>query len=205
LTLRILREAWPIIIGIGALGFVLALAFSVEVSLPAWVAVLVVVWFHRDPDCPVPADPLAVVSPISGVVVTIETADDPMLKRPAVRLQIRKNLFNTFQLRSPTEGKIQGIKLLPEAAQGKAFVPYAVWIQTDELDNLILVAESARLMRRPRLYLRAGERIGQGQRFGYVPFGRRFDIYLHENSRIDVKSREHVKSGTTVLGHYTHK
>jgi phosphatidylserine decarboxylase len=40
-----------------------------------------------------------------------------------------------------------------------------------------------------------------GQRFGLIRFGSRLDIYIPAESRIDIKVRDRVRAGETIIGY----
>lgn len=190
----------------GALSL-LALAANVYLALLLSLGLVVALWFNREPHRKVPADPLAVLSPIDGSIVRYTKASDPIRNQGMLRITFKKNLLNVFSLRSPTEGKVQEIRLISKGEHSirSNLVRYAIWIQTDEGDDVIIVAEAARFMRRPRLYINTGERVGQGQRFAYAPFGKRFDVYVPEHSRVSAEKDQGVTSGTSIVAKFLHK
>lgn len=195
----------PALVWIGV--SLVAIAVSIYLAIFLWISLGVALWFNREPQRQVPSDPLAVLSPIDGAALRHTPAPDPIRNEEMMRLTFKKSLFNVFSLRSPTEGKVQDIQLLKPGEHHirDNLVRYAIWIQTDEQDDVVMVAEAARFMRRPRLYIHTGERVGQGQRIAYAPFGKRFDVYVPNNSRILVDKEQAVNSGTTIVARFLHK
>ena len=61
------------------------------------------------------------------------------------------------------------------------------------------------LPRRPHCYVQSGERIGQGQRCGFMSFGARLEVYVPTNSRIDIEVGERVRAGESVIAHFIHQ
>ena len=51
-----------------------------------------------------------------------------------------------------------------------------------------------------KLYAAPGERIGIGQRSGFIYFGNVVDVYMPINTRAEAKPGAAVESGCTVLG-----
>jgi phosphatidylserine decarboxylase len=64
----------------------------------------------------------------------------------------------------------------------------------------ILVRQIAgALARRIKYYITAGERLQQGEEFGFIKFGSRLDVFLPPGSKINVKTGMKTKAGVTVL------
>jgi phosphatidylserine decarboxylase len=169
-------------------------------SLPLWLACGAIVYLYRDPTREIPSSPLAVVSPADGVVTAVEEVSDPYLDRESVRLDIRMNHAGVYSTRSPVEGKI-----LEPKNSGNDIQPHGVWLKTDEDDDLVVVMHRGPLHNLPRCYVRIGERVGQGQRCGYIPMGGMVEVYLPRYSRIQVASGSHVKAGSDVIATLVHK
>jgi phosphatidylserine decarboxylase len=172
-------------------------------SIPVWLACLALVFLFRDPEREVSSIPLAVVSPADGVIAAVETVSDPYLDRKATHVVIDMNHWGVFSTRSPVEGKIMDLKDCP--AEGEQLRPHGVWIKTDENDDLIVAMYRGPMNSVPRCNIRIGDKIGQGQRCGFIRFGGRVDLYLPENSRLAVDSGSHLKAGTSVVATLVHK
>jgi Phosphatidylserine decarboxylase len=54
--------------------------------------------------------------------------------------------------------------------------------------------------RRILCYVKGGEQLDRGQRYGFIRFGSRVDLFLPENFSIQVALGDNVSSGTSVLG-----
>ena len=59
-------------------------------------------------------------------------------------------------------------------------------------------------MRSSHVYLNSGERVGQGQRCGYISFGGVVDLFLPMESKILVEVGQYVDSGSTVIAQLIH-
>lgn len=205
----IAREGWLWI------GVALCLAASTQalvswLALPLWLLVLLLLLIFRDPPRQVPAMPLAIVSPVDGVVTRIATLHDGYLQREALCISIRMRVTDIYSLRSPMEGRIQQQWLeespkLPDAgARRKQRRAFAQWIQSDEADDVVLVVESGVLGSMPRCYAQQGQRIGQGQRCGYIRLGAPVHVLLPAGTRIDVAVGDEVRSGADILATLVH-
>ncbi len=169
-------------------------------SLPFWLLSLLIVYLYRDPDREISANPLAVVSPADGVVLKAENVRDPYLDRDAKYVLIAMRHLGVYSTRSPVEGKV----LEPPHAGG-ADHPHGVWLKTDEDDDLVIVMHRGPLQNLPRCYIGFGERVGQGQRCGYIPMGGQVEVYLPCGSRFQVQVGSHVKAGSDVIALLVHK
>lgn len=201
----IAREGWlPIALTVAAALFVQYQA--APWSLPLWALVLALLFVFRDPPRRVPAAPLAVVSPADGYVVSVEEVRDPYLERPAIRVSLDMRFSGVYALRSPIEGKLtRNWFVTPgEEAEGIARVR-ALWLQSDEGDDVVTVLRPSRYSLRSACYFQSGERIGQGMRCGFLLFGSRIDVLLPLNSRVLVKPGEQVFSGSSSIAQLVHR
>jgi phosphatidylserine decarboxylase len=173
---------------------------GIKPSLVFWLIALVLLLVFRDPSREIPAVPMAVVSPADGRVISISMTDDPYLLRQSIHIIIQMNSYGVFSTRSPVEGKVLEPPNIPK---GKS-APHGVWLQTDEGDDVVLVMNRGRLHTAPRCYAQFGERIGQGQRCGFIHMGAQIDLYLPMNSRAAVSAGDFVKSGSDVVATLIH-
>lgn len=170
-------------------------------SIPFWLVCVFIIYLFRDPDREIPSSPLAVVSPADGLVASVEEVSDPYLDRQSIQLVIDMSSAGVYSTRSPVEGKI----LEPRNSSDGVDRPHGVWLKTDEDDDLVVVMHRGPLKNLPRCFVRIGERVGQGQRCGYIQMGGRVEVYLPLNSRVLVDSGSHVKAGSDVIATLVHK
>jgi len=198
----IAREGWLSL----ALGVAVALGvahFAGSVwSVPVWLATLLVLLLFRDPEREIPSNPLAVVSPCDGVVESIATTHDDYLDREALKISIVMSHLGVYSTRSPVEGKI--MNMVQAEVDGEA-LPHGVWLQTVEGDDLVVAMYRGPLQNAPRCYVRYGDRVGQGQRCGFIHLGSRVDVYLPVNSRVAVREGDKVRGATDVIATLVHK
>ena len=181
----IAREGWPFL-GI-------ALAASVLVawlagwwwSIPLWLATLFVLQFFRDPPREVPEDPRAVVAPADGRIVAVEKARDPWLERDALKISVFMNVFNVHSNRAPVDGTVKQVwyragRFL-NAALDKASLDNernALWLRRRDGADVTCVQVAGLIARRILCYVSAGAELARGERFGFIRFGSRVDVYL---------------------------
>jgi len=191
---------------------VLVLLGSVLLHLSLWYVTLilfllagVLAWMFRDPERAIPSHPLAVISPVDGEVVSIATLPNPYIEGDSVCISLKMTMASVFRIRSPIEGKVlQRWFLLPgdplPMQQGAVFrLQISSLIQSDEGDNVVLTMRHCTRRFTPRCDIQVGERIGQGQRCGIIPFGAVVDLYVPQNARITVSEGDRVKAGSDIV------
>jgi phosphatidylserine decarboxylase len=202
----IAREGWlwiaAVAVPAGLVNYFYGLA-----ALPLWLGVLFLLFLFRDPARKVPAIPLGVVSPVDGKVVAIDTVYDAYLDRQALSISVKMGFTSVYSAHSPMEGKVLKQWLdMPRTVAGvdEEVATYAQWIQSDEKDDLVLVIEASSSMSRPQCYAHSGERIGQGQRCGFIRFGSQVELLVPVSSRIAVSVGDQVSAGTDILATLVH-
>ena len=180
-------------------------------AAPLWLLVIFVVQFFRDPARVVPTDAHALVCPADGRVIVVDEVQDPYLKRPARRVSIFMNVFNVHANRSPVAGTIQQRWYSPgkffNAALDKAASENernALWVKTDNGMDVVFVQVAGLIARRIFCYVDKGDRLARGQRYGFIRFGSRVDIYLPIDCKLQVSLGDKVSGGRDILGFFVH-
>ena len=200
------REGWPFLGAATAVAVVVYLLFGGWWSLPFWLLALFILQFFRDPARTVPNDPLAVVSPADGRIVEVGRARDPYLNRDAIKISVFMNVFNVHSNRAPVDGEVRETWYSPglfvNAALDKASVDNernAVWFRTPEGQDVTCVQVAGLIARRILCYVGAGMKLVRGQRFGFIRFGSRVDVYLPLHAEPKAAIGEKVYAAETVL------
>ncbi|MGE0080384.1 MAG: phosphatidylserine decarboxylase [Thiohalomonadaceae bacterium] len=196
----IAREGWLPIAFFTVVGFYAWDRWSGVVAAVAWTVAALLAFYFRDPPRRVPPSPLAVVSPVDGRVLAVETVRDQRLERDAIRVRLAMRPLGVFSVRSPIEGKVMR-QWFPQEDEPI----FAQWVQSDEHDDVVVASTARSRGRRANCDAQSGERVGQGQRCGFVPFGADVEIFLPVNSRLMVQPGDHVQSGVSVLARLVHK
>ena len=202
----IAREGWPYI-GISAL---IALALSIAgwwlAAVPVWLIVVFVVQFFRDPPRVVPSQNNAILSPADGRVVVVEKARDPYLDRDALKISVFMNVFNVHSNRSPIDGAIKNkwyhAGSFLNAAMDKASLENernALHIATAGGVDVTCVQVAGLIARRILCYVGPGDTLARGQRYGFIRFGSRVDIYLPPTARPKVAVGDKAKATSTII------
>ncbi|MGB8433725.1 MAG: phosphatidylserine decarboxylase [Burkholderiales bacterium] len=175
-------------------------------SVPLWIAALFVLQFFRDPPRKIPGTERTVVSPADGRIVAVEKAKDSYLERDALKVSVFMNVFNVHANRSPVDGVVKNRWYSPgrfvNAALDKASSENernALWIRTAAGADVTCVQIAGLIARRILCYVQTGERLRRGERFGFIRFGSRVDLYLPLDATIKVALGQTVSCGATVL------
>jgi len=198
------REGWPFIAG----SLVLALLASSAGlwSLPFWVILVFCIQFFRDPARVIAGGPKSVLAPADGRIVVVEETDDPYLNRRALKVSVFMNVFNVHSNRSPIESVVQQKWYRPgsflNAALDKASLENercALHLKTSDGRDITCVQIAGLVARRILNYVDAGKQLAAGQRYGFIRFGSRVDLYLPLDTRVKVVIGEKVYASSSVL------
>lgn len=197
----IAREGWRTLAVTALAAVLFQLLVDPVIGALFWVLLLVLLYLFRDPRREVPSVPLAVLSPVDGQVVSVSEEQEPHTGRHMQRVRLAMNPLGVYSIRSPLEGKIMR-QWFPKAKRAGAF---GQWLQSDEGDDIVLRINTGRLKRMPFCYAQSGERVGHGQRCGYVPFGGYLDLLVPDNTRLMVREGDKVQSGVSVIAMLLHE
>ena len=202
----IAREGWPFIAASLALAIAVTAAAGWLWSLPLWLVVAFVVQFFRDPARPVRGDSRSVLSPADGRIVAVEPSRDPWLDREALKISVFMNVFNVHSNRSPVDGEVRQRwyhrGAFVNAALAKASLENernALHIRSTTGHDVTCVQVAGLVARRILCYVAEGARLTRGQRYGFIRFGSRVDVYLPVDVRVRVAIGDKVFATTTLL------
>jgi phosphatidylserine decarboxylase len=191
----------PLALGAAALFLRWTIAAAILIALAAFI-----LYFFRDPERVIPADPGAIVAPADGRVVVV--TDEAHAGRPGKRLSIFLAIWNVHVNRSPAAGTIANLKYSP----GKFSAAMRASASSDNEQNVITLATDSGeivfkqiaglIARRVVCWKKAGERVARGERIGLVRFGSRADLWLPRDSELLVKVGDHVKGGSSVVAYW---
>lgn len=201
----IAREGWPFLAG--AVVLALAVTFwSPWVSVPFWILALFVLQFFRDPPRMAPDSASAVLSPADGRIVAVEQVSDPYAGRDALKISVFMNVFNVHSNRAPIDGSVEQVQYFPgkffNAALDKASLENernAMVLRTAGGHVVTAVQVAGLVAKRILCYAKPGEKLARGQRYGFIRFGSRVDVYLPPQSRPRVALGDKVSATSTVL------
>jgi len=202
----IAREGWPFL----ALALLAALGVNLFAgwlwALPFWLIFVFVLQFFRDPARQAPIGEGLVIAPADGRIVAVEKAEDPWLGREALKISVFMNVFNVHSNRSPVDGVVKGRWYHPglfvNAALDKASSENernALHLQTASGADITCTQVAGLIARRILCYVQPGDRLSRGQRYGFIRFGSRVDVYLPTTARPRVALGDRTRAGETVL------
>lgn len=175
-------------------------------ALPLWLLTLFILQFFRDPPRTAPGNEKTVVSPADGRVLVVEKTQDTYLNRPAIKISVFMNVFNVHSNRSPVDGKVEKIWYHPgnfiNAALDKASLDNernALVIKTQTGQNVVCVQIAGLIARRILCYVKENTSLHRGDRFGFIRFGSRVDIYLPVDAKVKTVLGDKVYGGSTIL------
>ncbi|WP_284260565.1 phosphatidylserine decarboxylase [Bradyrhizobium iriomotense] len=177
-----------------------------------WIGTVLTVWcalFFRDPVRVTPVREGLVVSPADGRVSMITMALPPaelgLGDKPLPRVSIFMSVFNCHVNRAPIAGRIDRIAYRPglfiNAELDKAS-------EDNERNSLVISSAQGRIgviqiaglvAKRIVCFVKEGQSIGAGERFGLIRFGSRLDVYLPLGTRALVSEGQTAIAGETVL------
>ncbi len=202
----IAREGWPFI--------VLALAVAAGIHGYAgfgaaafpWLIVLFMLQFFRDPQRAIPGDTRAVISPADGRIVSVEKVRDPYLERDALKISVFMNVFNAHSNRIPVDGVVTKTLYFPgkfvnaELSKASTDNERAVTcLRTADGHDVTCVQVAGLVARRILCYATEGQQFARGDRFGFIRFGSRVDVYLPLTAAPRVTVGDKVYATETVL------
>jgi phosphatidylserine decarboxylase len=170
---------------------------------------LFVLYFFRDPERSIPPEEGAIISPADGKVIHVEPCrEERFLKSPAVKISVFMSLFNVHVNRIPLSGSIADSSYFP----GKFFranldkassanEQNALLIETAGGARILTVQIAGIIARRIVCWVKKGDRVARGQRFGLIRFGSRLDIYLPPDIQVQARVGQRVYGGQTILGY----
>ena len=201
------REGWLYIV----LSLIAAVLTTVVVGLWVgiwfWIIAAFVLQFFRDPHRETPQQANAVISPADGKVIFTGRVDDPHLDREAFKVSVFMNVFSVHSNRAPLAGTVKKVTYhageFVNAALDKASEHNernAVFLQTDSGQDIVSVQVAGLVARRILCYVKEGDTLLPGQRYGFIRFGSRVDLFLPLEFESQVALGDNVTSGISILG-----
>jgi phosphatidylserine decarboxylase len=207
--LRIHREGYPFIAGFAVATVVLFLIWE-PLGWLGLVVSLWCVWFFRDPDRVTPRRPGILVSAADGVVCAIVSAPPPaelgLSPELRVRVSVFLNIFDVHVNRVPADGTITALHYRPGKFVNASFDKasednerMAIAMRLADGRDVAFVQIAGLIARRIKCYLKVGQTVTAGERFGIIRFGSRTDMYLPAGYQPTVTVGQRVFGGETIV------
>ena len=206
------KEGYPFI---GAFALASLVLFWIWTPL-GWIGTVLTVWcalFFRDPVRVTPTREGVVVSPADGKVSMVQPVLPPaelgLGDQPLLRISVFMSVFNVHVNRSPVAGRIERIAYRPgkfiNAELDKAS-------EDNERNSLVISTPQGRIgviqiaglvAKRIVCFVKEGQAVGAGERFGLIRFGSRLDVYLPAGTKALVSEGQTAIAGETILADLT--
>jgi len=177
-----------------------------------WIGTVLTLWcvyFFRDPPRVTPVRDGLVVSPADGRVSLVQLALPPpelgLGAAPLPRVSIFMSVFDCHVNRSPLAGRVERIVY----HKGKFLNADLDKASEDNERNALVIATATQriavvqiaglVARRILCFVREGQMLAAGERFGMIRFGSRLDVYLPAGTAPLVAVGQTAIAGETVI------
>jgi phosphatidylserine decarboxylase len=178
--------------------------------VPALLLAGFVTAFFRDPERKIPLEKGALLSPADGRVLLVEPWNEGAGGEGGLKLSIFMSVFNCHVNRLPVPGTIRDICYSPgcfyaahRERASKQNEQNALRLEMADGREVTVVQIAGLIARRIVCWVKVGDRLPAGTRFGLIQFGSRVDLYLPPGVRLAVRRGDRVKAGLSVMGHWT--
>jgi phosphatidylserine decarboxylase len=168
---------------------------------------LLILYFFRDPNRQINAQPGLVLGPGDGEVVEIIIETEArFLQTEAIRMSLFLDITDVHVQRVPLAGKVTLVQhqpgqflqaFRPEASEVNEFI--AMVTESAGYGRILTKQIAGILARRCLNYLKPGEFVQSGQRFGLIRFSSRVDLFLPPTAKMLVKVGDKVTGGITPI------
>ncbi len=177
-------------------------------SIPVWILVVFVFQFFRDPKRNISQKRGAIVSPASGKIVFVGEQNNPYNNnRKALKVSVFMNVFSVHSNLAPVAGRIKDVQYFAgkfvNAALDKASSENernSIHVVTDDGHEVFSVQIAGLIARRILCYLKPGDQVETGERYGFIRFGSRVDLYLPIDTSLSISLGQWVDSGNHTIG-----
>lgn len=199
------KEGIPYIGGALFLSSFFYLLWLEPLSIVFIVLGLFFVYFFRDPERVPPNDPNVIVSPADGKIILIRNGEDTLCPNSHHEISIFMSPLDVHVNRAPFDGNVREVIYTP----GKFFSAFKERAYrenenikitlTTEHGEIILRQVAGFIARRAICWVKEGQFLQKGERFGMIKFSSRVDICIPQDFNIIVREGQKVKAGETVI------
>lgn len=212
----IARDGIPIIITTGVIiilmGWLAYMTGSVVLDILALLLMGVFIFhffFFRDPDRVTPDGDNLIIAPADGTIIKIdEIEENEYFKQKVQRISIFMSVFDVHINRIPLDGEVEYLNY----ARGRfkaAFADDAPDVNERTVIGIkngkgkLLFKQIAGLIARRIIYhVKTGDKVKSGDRFGLIKYGSRVELYLPLSVKLNIKLKDKVKGGCTIIGEF---
>lgn len=206
----ILADGWRFIALFAGATLVAALTGAAWLFWPLMILTLWSIYFFRDPPRGVPQDDGVLIAPADGLVQMIVDAVPPpelgLGSEALTRVSIFLSVFDVHINRAPCAASVDVVAYRPgrflNAAADKASEEnerMALALRRPDGRVIGCVQIAGWVARRIVCYVKPGQLVAAGERFGHIRFGSRTDLYLPQGARLLVAPGQRMIGGETVI------
>jgi len=202
--LPIARQGWPFILPL----FGLALLGLALMPVGGWFLLVLtgfVAYFFRDPERSIPMDPGLLLSPADGKIVSLSPQQNDPAQPSGTLVSIFLSVFDVHINRTPIAGTVVDVcyqpgKFLPAFRAGASDLNEQNIVTLQAAGSRVIISQIAGILaRRIVCYVKAGDKLDTGQRFGLIRFGSRVDIFIPPEFAVCARLGQCVRGGESVL------
>jgi phosphatidylserine decarboxylase len=204
----IATEGYPFIAGAAIVTIVSALLSWAPLAVIGSLVTVFIIFFFRNPVRVIPADPGSVISPADGVIIYLGDAHEEHLGEDMLKISIFMSVFNVHINRMPVTGRVIDTfykkgKFLDVRDDRATFEneQRGLILEADGGARLVVVQVAGLIARRIVCYLKKGDNVIKGTRYGLIRFGSRLDVYLPKDATLQVSLGDKSVAGETILGY----
>lgn len=203
----IAKEGWNFI-GYSVLAFVVFAIFDFDFfEFVSFIAILFFIFVYRNPERELPAfQESSVVSPIDGVVSSIEEIED---KEFAYKVEVNSSYLDVSVLRVPMDSTLKsfsikhGARLSQFDSLAKNINENAQLVFEDSNSNKVKVSH---MLKQSFDGIKVGvienQKLSQASRYGVMVNGVT-TIYLPQNFRLNISVGNELKASETLIGYFS--
>ena len=205
----IAREGWPFVGLTAGLALVATWLDWTVIAVLLWLVAVFVIQFFRDPARTPPVGDGLITSPADGRIVVVGKATDPITGQESLKISVFMNVFNVHSNRAPIQGRVLDVQYFPgtffNAAIDKASEQNersAMVIEDPQGRRLTCIQIAGLIARRILCYVKPGDSLLRGARYGFIRFGSRVDIYCPAGTQALVSVGDKVYAHSTALARW---
>ena len=205
----IAREGWLFVFITVSLALIATAMGWGAAAVVFWIVAVFVIQFFRDPARQPPLGENLITSPADGRVVVVGKAIDPITGKESVKISVFMNVFNVHSNRAPIAGQIQQVQYFPGAffnadldKASEQNERNAIVIKDAQGRELTCIQIAGLVARRILCYVKPGDRVQRGARYGFIRFGSRVDIYCPPGTQPLVAVGDIVSAHSTALARW---
>jgi phosphatidylserine decarboxylase len=205
----IAREGWPFVGLTVGLALVATWLDWTVIAVLLWLVAVFVLQFFRDPARTPPVGEGLITSPADGRIVVVGKANDPITGQESLKISVFMNVFNVHSNRAPIQGRVMDVQYFPgaffNAAIDKASEQNersAMVIEDPQGRRLTCIQIAGLVARRILCYVKPGDSLLRGARYGFIRFGSRVDVYCPPGTQALVSVGDKVYAHSTALARW---